>query len=197
MAVKTQYLDINISINKLMREDHKQVLSFSCGCDELDKFFHQEMCLCAKHHYISAYCAKDIMDNKIVAIFTLSNDSVVIDNVEDKDDFVEESKTKINGEYIATFEKQTSFPSINIGHLGVRTDLHSKGIGEQILDFVLYTFSNYDISGCQFITVDSLNNSRTNKFYTRYGFVNQTNNDNYCSTRRMYIPIQLFESTGD
>ena len=119
------------------------------------------------------------------------------DNIEDKEDFVLESKVKINDEYIPTFEKQTSFPAINIGHLGVRTDLQCKGIGEQILDFVLYTFSNFDISGFQFITVDSLNNSRTNKFYARNGFVNQTNSDNCNSTRRMYLPIQLFELMGD
>lgn len=55
-----------------MREDHKQILSFSCGCEELDSFFHQEMYLCTKHHYISAYCARDIENNEIVAIFTLS-----------------------------------------------------------------------------------------------------------------------------
>lgn len=197
MVVKTQYLDINISINKLLREDQDTILSFSCGCEELDKFFHEEMSLCIKHHYITAYCVRDIQNNEIVAIFTLSNDSVVIDNIEDKEDFVQESKVEINDEYIPTFEKQTSFPAINIGHLGVRTDLQCKGIGEQILDFVLYTFSNFDISGCQFITVDSLNNSRTNKFYARNGFVNQTNSDNCNSTRRMYLPIQLFELMGD
>lgn len=180
-----------------MREDHKQILSFSCGCDELDSFFHQEMYLCTKHHYISAYCARDIENNEIVAIFTLSNDSVVIDNIEDKDDFVQEAKTKIDKEYVATFEKQTSFPSINIGHLGVHADLQSNGIGEQILDFVLFTFSDYDVSGCQFITVDSLNNPRTNKFYARYGFVNQTNSDNYYPTRRMYLPIQFIEALGE
>ena len=169
------------------------VLSFSCGCEELDHFFHEEIYLCTKHHYISAYCAKDIRTNEIVAIVTLSNDSVVIHNVEDKDDFVEMSKSRIDNEYIPTFEKQTSFPAINIGHLGVRTNIQSKGVGEQILDFVLYTFSNYNISGCQFITVDSLNNKRTNKFYVRNGFANQTNSDSYNSTRRMYLPIQLFQ----
>ena len=73
------------------------------------------MSLCIKHHYITAYCVRDIQNNEIVAIFTLSNDSVVIDNIEDKEDFVLESKVKINDEYIPTFEKQTSFPAINIG----------------------------------------------------------------------------------
>ena len=104
MVVKTQYLDINISINKLLREDQDTILSFSCGCEELDKFFHEEMSLCIKHHYITAYCVRDIQNNEIVAIFTLSNDSVVIDNIEDKEDFVLESKVKINDEYIPTFD---------------------------------------------------------------------------------------------
>lgn len=67
MVLKNQYLDINMSINKLLREDQETILSFSCGCEELDKFFHEEMSLCIKHHY--------------------------------------------------------SFPAINIGYLGVRTDL--------------------------------------------------------------------------
>ena len=90
----------------------------------------------------------------------------------------------IDDEYAETFERQTSFPAVNIGHLGVRADYQSKGIGRQIIDFVLYTFSHYDISGCQFITVDSLNNPRTNKFYLNNGFVNQTNSD-------MNIPISF------
>ncbi|WP_455586640.1 GNAT family N-acetyltransferase [Bacteroides sp.] len=196
MEAKTQSSDINISINKLLRENLKQVLSFSCGCEELDHFFHEELLLCAKHHYVSAYCAKNVKNDDIVAIFTLSNDSVVIDNV-DKDDFIQESKLKISDEYTSTFEKQSSFPAINIGHLGVRSDLQSQGIGEQILDFVLYTFSYFSISGCQFITVDSLNNNRTNKFYARNGFLNQTNNDSKNSTRRMYLPIKLFDCVED
>lgn len=191
MAEKTLSLDINISVNQLLREDQQEVLSFSCGCEELDKFFHEEILLCVKHHYVAAYCVRRILNNQIVAIFTLSNDSVVIDNVEDKEDFVQESRNRINDEYISTFEKQTSFPAINIGHLGVCTGLQSKGVGEQILDFVLYTFSGFAVSGCQFITVDSLNNSRANKFYARNGFINQTNSDSCNPTRRMYLPIQL------
>lgn len=197
MVEKTQFSDINISINKLLREDFEQVLSFSCGCEELDKFFHEEIYLCSKHHHVSAYCAKNTHGNEIVAIFTIANDSVVIDNIEEKEDFVIESKTKISDEYISTFKKQTSFPAINIGHLGVHKDLQSKGIGQQILDFALYTFSNYNISGCQFITVDSLNNLRTNKFYAKNGFLNQTDSDKYFSTRRMYLPIQLFVRNED
>lgn len=197
MAEKIQSSDIDISIDKLLREDLEQVLSFSCGCEELDKFFHEEIYLCSRYHHVSAYCAKNTSNDEIVAIFTLANDSVVIDNVEDREDFVLESKAQISDEYISTFKRQTSFPAVNIGHLGVHKDMQSKGIGQKILDFVLYTFSEYNTSGCQFITVDSLNNSRTNKFYARNGFINQTDNDRHSPTRRMYLPIQPFAPQDD
>lgn len=191
MEEKIQYSDINLSIEPLSISDQSTVNKFSCGNKELDKFFHEELFICAKHHYVSAYCAKNQNNGEIIAIFTLANDAVVIDNI-DKDDFITESCTKISEEYISTFERQSSFPAINIGHLGVRSDLQSQKIGEQIIDFVIYTFVNFKISGCQFITVDSINNPRTNKFYMRNSFLFQTNSDSCLDTRRMYLPIQIY-----
>lgn len=158
----------------------------------MDDFFHNEIFLCSKHHYFSSYCAKLVNDDSIVAVFTLANDAVVLGNEEDKEDFIDQSSLNINEEYIPIFQMQTSFPAVNIGHLGVRTDMQSKGIGRQILDFVLNTFITYDVAGCQFITVDSLNNSKTNKFYAKNGFTNQTDTDANKSTRRMYLPIELY-----
>lgn len=191
MVEQIQSSDIDIRIEKLSEKDYNQLTSFSCGCDELDKFFHDELELCVKYKYFSSYCAKDTQKNEIIALFTLANDTVVIGLLEDKDDFIDEMKGIIDDEYAETFERQTSFPAVNIGHLGVRSDYQSKGIGRQIIDFVLYTFSHYDISGCQFITIDSLNNPRTNKFYLNNGFVNQTNSDMNSDTRRMYLPISF------
>lgn len=185
MEEKTPYLDIK----KLSDNDSIEIKKFSCGNKVLDDFFHEEIFLCSRHHHISAYCAK--LNNEIVAIFTLSNDSVVIDNV-DRDDFLSESSTAIHEEYISTFEKQTSFPAVNIGHLGVREDMQGKKIGEEIVYFVIYTFTKFEIAGCQFITVDSLNNPRTNKFYMGCGFINQTEKDIYSNTRRMYLPLKIY-----
>ena len=68
MEEKTQYLDIDITINKLVGGDQDEVLSFTCGCKELDNFFHNELFLCTKHHYVAAYCAKSTKKNEVVAI---------------------------------------------------------------------------------------------------------------------------------
>ena len=194
MEGKTQSSDIDISIERLTEEDSFALSSFSCGVDALDRFFHDEILICSKYHYFSSYCARSIADGEIVAVFTLANDAVILGNSDDKDDFIEQSSCKINDEYIPIFQQQTSFPAVNIGHLGVRSDMQSKGIGEQVLDFILNTFIAYDVSGCQFITVDSLNNPDTNKFYVRNGFSFQTNSDMYKPTRRMYLPIELYRN---
>ena len=52
------------------------------------------------------------------------------------EDFIQMSVSRINEEYLPVFKQQTSFPAINIGHLGTRADLQSKGIGTKVLDFV-------------------------------------------------------------
>ncbi len=198
MEEKIQSSDIDIRINKLTEEDIEKLSSFSCGNDKLDDFFHNEIYICSKYHYVSAYCVKDVQSDEIVAVFTLANDAVVIGDVnDDLEDFIQMSALRINEEYLPVFKQQTSFPAINIGHLGTRADLQSKGIGTKVLDFVLTTFINYDIAGCQFITVDSLNNEKTNKFYMKNGFSNQTNNDMTHDTRRMYLPIELYRHEED
>lgn len=196
MAEKIQYSDIEETIEKLNIEDGGELSSFSCGNDELDAFFHNDILMCAKYHHIAAYCARDISTREIIAVFTLANDAVILDDG-DKDDFLQESSMKVNEEYIPWLQKQTSFPAINIGHLGVKKGLQSRGIGERILDFVVTTFSEFNLSGCQYITVDSLNNPRTNKFYSRYGFMNQTDTDMQRPTRRMYLPIELYREEDE
>ena len=190
MEVKIPFLDINYSVHQLCSTD--DLSDFSCGDDKLDKFFHEEVCLCMKYKYVTAYCVKD-QNELIIALFTLALDAVVLSTEEEKEDFISDSSTIINEEYIDTFEKQSAFPAINIGHLAVRQDLQSGGIGTFIINFVTNTFIEYKISGCQFITVDSLNNPRTNKFYDKNGFIYQTNSDMYKPTRRMYLPLRIYE----
>ena len=100
MEEETLFSDTNISIEPLSADLKEQVDLFSCGNTELDMFFHEEMFLCVKYHYISIFCAK--IEAEIVAIFTLMNDAVVIDNI-DKKDFISESGLKISEEYLSTF----------------------------------------------------------------------------------------------
>lgn len=182
MAAKTRYSATDIEIEPLSKEENLD--DFSCGNDKLDDFFHKEVVLCCKYKYLSAYTVKSIQSKEVIALFTLTNDTLSLE----KED-VEELMEDMDAEYKFIFEEQTSFPSVNIGHLAVRKDLQSRGIGRYIVMYIVSLLVEYRFTGVQFITVDSLNNNRTNKFYDRIGFMNQSIEDMNHDTRRMYLPL--------
>ncbi len=184
MVAATRFSANDIDFSPLTESDYKAISSFSCGEEMLDKFFLTEMTLCAKYHYLLPYKCTLIPTGEIVAIFTLANDVVLLE-YEDIIDFL-----NYNHEYSDIFPRQTSYPAINIGHLAVRKDLQSKGIGSLIVNFIAATFSNQSIAGCQFITVDALNNPHTLDFYQlKLGFEFLTLSDMNKESRRMYLDI--------
>lgn len=66
----------------------------------------------------------------------------------------------------------------------------SCGCKEMIVEFVAHTFSVYRVAGCQFVTVDAINNQRTLSFYQdKLGFEFQTVYDLTHHSRRMYLDI--------
>ena len=182
---KTQSLDIDFKVRLMTDADYENMSAFSCGVKELDDFFRYEVRECVRHHYLSAYCAY-LDSGEIVAAFTLMNDALMIIGSSEKDDFLDDLRFETSGDVVDFFSRQTSYPAINIGHLGVSDGYRCYGIGTAIIDLVTTTFSNYRQAGCQFITVDALNNSKTTKFYTNNQFNFQTNRDMVSSTRRMY-----------
>lgn len=146
-------------------------------------FFQYEIRECVERKYLAGYCAY-LDSGEIIAAFTLMNDALMIS---DKEEFEEDLQWDAEQDQIEFMLRQTSYPSINIGHLGVSVDYKRKHIGSDIIDLVAETYRSYRQAGCQFITVDSLNNPATNAFYNRKGFINQTDKDRYSETRRMYM----------
>ncbi|MCQ2307673.1 MAG: GNAT family N-acetyltransferase [Bacteroidales bacterium] len=172
--------------------------SFSCGNNNLDVFFQKEVFICSQCHMFSAYYV--LYENDIVAAFTLANDSLVIeydDKTDVRNSMSENAPLGKDSLYDDYFETMNVFPAINIGHLAVKSDLQSQGIGEYILNYVIYTFLNYSTAGCLFVTVDALNNSRTNNFYCRNGFIFQTTKDIKAATRRMYFPLNIYRKINE
>lgn len=169
--------------------DYNNLSAFSCGDNELDNFFQHEVKECVKRHYLSAYCAV-LHSGEIIAAFTLMNDALMLLGETEKDDFINDLCFEIEEDAIEFFNRQTSYPAINIGHLGTCIKYQSNGVGTAIIDLIADTFRNLKQSGCQFMTVDALRNDRTLKFYRSCGFSFQTNKDFYSSTRRMYRILQ-------
>lgn len=165
--------------------DFERISAFSCRVDTLDHFFRQEVKECVEHKYLAAYCAYTGSD-EIIAAFTLMNDSLMITSEDEKTDFISDLRFEAETDIVDFFKRQSSYPAINIGHLGTLHSFQSLGVGTAIIDLVAVTYANYPQAGCQFITVDALNNPRTIRFYQNNGFSFQTNKDFYAATRRMY-----------
>lgn len=165
--------------------DYEKMSAFSCGVDELDNFFRYEVAECVSHRYLSAYCAF-LASGEIVAAFTLMNDALMISGQSEKEDFIYDLRFETSDDIIDFFNRQSSYPAVNIGHLGTSIAYQHCGIGTGIIDLVVDTFLHHRQAGCQFITVDALNNQETIRFYKNNLFSFQTNKDLYSSTRRMY-----------
>lgn len=166
--------------------DYENMSAFYCGVKELDHFFHSEVRECVNRHYLSAYCAF-IDQETIVGAFTLMNDSLMITGQTEKEDFIDDIRlSDTPTDIVDFFNRQTSYPAINIGHLGTAIGYQRLGIGTAIIDLVADTFSKFNQAGCQFITVDAINTEETIKFYLDNQFSFQTNRDFYSVTRRMY-----------
>lgn len=185
VAERIPFLAIDFEIRRFEDADFEKMSAFSCGVSELDDFFREEVRECVEKHYLSAYCA-EVPNGAIIAAFTLMNDAVMIAGETEKSDFIYDLKFEVENEIIDFFKRQTSYPAINIGHLGVSIPYQNRGIGTEIIDFVVYSFSQYRQTGCQFVTVDALKNEKTIKFYLDNGFTFQTNKDATAPTRRMY-----------
>ena len=165
--------------------DYENMSAFSCGVKDLDDFFHFEVKECVEKHYLSAYVVF-IDTGEIVAAFTLMNDALMINSTTEKDDFISDLRLFEDEDIVDFINRQTSYPAINIGHLATSVSHQRMGIGTTIIDLVADTYSLQTQAGCQFITVDSLNNSNATKFYIRNSFFFQTIKDSTSSTRRMY-----------
>lgn len=129
---------------------------FHCGDASLDDFFNQKA---VQHHDAllgkSYVFVLDEEPQKIVCAFTLSNDSVHVDNLPNA------RKKKVNAR-INRAKQLNRYPALLIGKLGVSVDFANRGIGSDLLS-TLKRFAVYigNLSDCRMIAVDAKRNDKT------------------------------------
>lgn len=126
----------------------------------------------------------------------MAHDLLILDPSNDME-FLDEIRQSISQEdssFVEELCKQKEFPAIKIEHLAVHKDFQSQQIGKCLISTIIgEIISNKNWYGCQYLTVDSLNNSDTNKFYENNGFSYVSNRDMNKPTRKMYQTlINLF-----
>ena len=145
----------------------KDILNHStpieCGLKDLDNFFMQDAFLQEQALLCKNYCFILSDDSKkVVATFTLSNDSIKkIPNARKK-------KVEKN---IPHGKHYSSYPAVMIWRLGVDKNYQSLHIGTEIINFIKAWFLDpLNKTGCRFILVDSYYKENTIKFYANNGF---------------------------
>lgn len=140
---------------------------FSCNNSDLDDFFAEDSLLYEKELLGKTYAWINV-DNvrEIVAMVTLSNDSVKLKNISNA------ARNRIQ-RGIVNAKRGINYPAVLIGRLGVSSDYQGRGlkIGSQILNFLKDWFRSIsNKTGCRFLLVDAYNNLNTLLFYEKNGF---------------------------
>lgn len=140
---------------------------FSCGDDDLDDFFANDVIAYDNEKMGKTYCwvLKDDF-SKIVGMLTVANAGIQTSHMTNN------PRRKINS--LIPYSKQgRTYPAVLIGRLGVNINFQSSNhrVGAQIMDFVKDWFKSADNkTGCRFLLVDAINNPHAIRYYERNGF---------------------------
>lgn len=192
MEEKTRFSADELQIEPLTEGDSQSLSDFYCGNEKLDKFLRDDIFRCARIKYLKPYKCVIKANGKIAGVVTLANDLLEL-SFEDKCDWYNEAE-----EGADIIESIASFPALNIAHLAIRREYQSCGIGRILVSMIIASFSKNSPAGCQFITVDAINNPRTISFYEdKLHFEPRDSNlftaDNPEITRRFYFNLAMLK----
>jgi ribosomal protein S18 acetylase RimI-like enzyme len=160
--------------------------SFDCGNADLNDFLISDSKVYLK--YLRYTTTLIETDSQIIAYYSLANDLLSISDRQDFADEMEDSKSKIDFEFWEKFLNQKMYPAAKIGRLAVDKNFQDQGIGTFLIRSLVQSFIKRNKTGCQFITVDAINDNsqRTIRFYEKNGFKLLTMNDVCKESRQMY-----------
>lgn len=138
-------------------------IPFSCGNTDLDEFFSHDSVLYRKKLLGKTYAFHLRFNPKvIVGAFTLSNDSIRIDDLPN----ARRQKMK----HIIEHKPLCRYPAVLIGRLGINEEFSGQGFGSTIMDFIKSWFIKNNKTGCRFIIVEAYNIPRTLRYYEKNSF---------------------------
>lgn len=138
-------LEVHIFTKKMPEE-----LTFDSGDNDLNDFLYNESIKYCKDNLAVVYLV--YYENKLIAFFSLSSDSVKVNK-----------KLEIKLKY---------YPSLKIGRLAVDTHYQNSGIGSWIIRWIIGFARNVrKAQGIRYISVDAYNKTKVLKFYTNNNFI--------------------------
>jgi Predicted P-loop ATPase fused to an acetyltransferase len=150
---------------------------FDCGNDDLNEFLKKDAVKYLKVLSFTTFLLE--ADTHIVAYYSLANDLLRLEDNKEIRKWFEGVKNIVGHPSWTLLLNQKEFPAAKIGRLAVHKDWQRLGVGSFILNFLTESFLTRNKTGCQFLTVDALNNTNTTDFYQKNGFDFLVNNVGY------------------
>lgn len=173
----------NCSFQELSKELIGECVSFTCEKNkDIEEFFLSEFADYESQLLGKSYCfVKEDASKKVVCAFTVANTSIVVGSLPNN------RRNKIN-RTIPNQKRKSQYPAVLIGQLAVFDDFSGKRIGDELLDFIKSWFIDpMNKTGCRYLVVDAVNQTKVLDFYKRNGFefVFQTDKDELKQMIRM------------
>lgn len=133
-----------------------QLDDFNCGIKAMDDFIHSGLANSVRNHYCNLYSVT--LDNEIVAMFSLSFDSLELDldSLEEiLDNQSSSKKPNLSSNYVDTFLSKHHYPALEISYLAVKENYRRKGIGKAVVDSIAEMAQRQKTAGCMFLTVEA------------------------------------------
>lgn len=157
----------------------KELTGFCCGEKQMDDFIQSYLEDCSINHYCTTYCVRSKDNDDIAAIFSLSFDSVNIEQ-DDFDDMrigaAGTDKPYVTASFRERFEDKYTYPALEITYLAVDKKYQHMHIGEGIVEDVCAMAKKQSLGGCIFVTVLALHKEGYSAvpFYEKCRFAKQT-----------------------
>ncbi len=155
-----------------------------CGVSDLNDFLFNDAKTHLKYLFLTTFLFEN--NEKTIAYYSLRNDLLRMDSHVDKDFEQELDDIIFDYSFLLEMKAMSMFPAAKIGRFAVDKEFQRRGYGTEILKAIDTGFRNNNKTGCQFITVDALNNANTLHFYEKNGFSFVTLTDYNKPSRQMY-----------
>ena len=160
-------------------DEYESLKTFESGNAQMDDFIHEYLSACSRNHFCITYYVRLEPKGDVVALFSLSNDSVDL-NEDDFDDMrIGAAGTElpmIEADFRERFEQKCTYPSLEITYLAVSKKYHNLKIGSTLIDVIANIARNQKVSGCVFLTVNALHTANYSAvpFYEKNHFAKLT-----------------------
>ena len=140
------------------------ITDFDCDDSDINDFFKRDALLFQRERLGQTYyfCLKGT--KRVVCAFSLSADSL-------KTALLPGSRLKKVKELIPREKSLQTYPALLIGRLGVSVEFSGKGIGSQLLEYIIIYCNSQYPTIARFLVVDAYNKSSILSYYQKKRFL--------------------------